>query len=282
MEIKKRLVIPLVKGTLDAFGFKITNADSIMCLIDLNVSPEGFPCIFKELDMVSILSVKIHTPFLVGLFSYCFLKEVDIRDGTFFEVRVSELKEYLSLSSGGKGFDVVEAVKELAPIQGDIKGRGMFSLFSDISYEKGILRFNSVYFAFLICHIMTYEERGSLYTSAISSDIVAGKQIAAKEVVFVVTSIAVRRGRGEAHITLNRLLQRCPTFGARFKELHSSDANRLIKSTLEEASALLKKYCYFPGKKVSLDISGIGGRFELGRKVRIIIEERGVKYGEKN
>ena len=282
-EIKKWLVLLAVCGLVDAFSFKITKPESVVCLMPKAAySEQDKASMLNPDDYLSNFSVKINTPFLMGLFSFCYLNAATARKGTRFSLKVSDLKRYLSLSSGGRGFNVVGAVKDFESIYGYIEGQEVLPIVSDISCDAGVLSFDSVYFAFLIYYMETQIKVGPKYCSAVSSDIVGGRFTAAKEVAVVLANIVARKSKGVCSISLNRLLQRCPTFGARFKELSDSEANRYLKRTLEDGKAAFKTYCFFKGVKVRVALPSTINRFELRHKVYMTIKKVGGSNGGDN
>lgn len=282
-EIKKWLVLLAVRGLVDAFSFKITKPESVVCLMSkVAYSEQDKVAMLNPDDYLSNFSVKMNTPFLMGLFSFCYLNADVARKGTRFSIKVNDLKRYLSLSSGGRGFDVVGAVKGFESVYGYIKGQEARPIVSDITYDAGVLSFDSVYFAFLIYYMKTQIKTGPMYCSAVSSDIVGGRFTAAKEIVVVLANICARKSKGVCSISLNRLLQRCPTFGARFKELSDSEANRYLKRTLEEGKEVFKAYCFFKGVRVSIMLPSTINRFELRHEVYMNIKKVGGSNGDCN
>ncbi len=281
-EIKKLLVLLAVRGLVDAFSFKITKPESVVCLMSKAAYSEcDKAAMLNPDDYLSTFNIKMNTPFLMGLFSFCYLNAEVARKGTRFSIKVNDLKRYLSLSSGGRGFDVVGAVKDFESIYGYIEGQEIHPIVSDIACDAGVLSFDSVYFAFLIYYMETQIKAGPMYSSAVSSDIVGGRFTAAKEVAVVLANIVARKSKGVCSISLNRLLQRCPTFGARFKELSDSEANRYLKRTLEDGKAAFNTYCFFKGVKVSVVLPTIN-RFELRHEVYMTIKKVGVSNGDSN
>lgn len=279
-EIKMWLVLLAVRGLVDAFYFKITKPESVVCLMSKAAySEHDKAAMLNPDDYLSNFSVKMNTLFLIGLFSFCYLNVDVARKGTRFSIKVSDLKKYLSLSSGGRGFDVIGAVKDFESVYGYIEGQDIHPIVSDVVYDAGVLSFDSVYFAFLIYYIETQVKTGPMYCSAVSSDIVAGRFTAAKEIAVVLANICARKSKGVCSISLNRLLQRCPTFGARFKELSDSEANRYLKRTLEEAKETFKTYCFFKGVKVSVALPSTINRFELRHEVVMNIKKVGGNNG---
>ena len=282
-EIKKWLVLLAVRGLVDAFSFKITKPESVVCLMSKAAySEQDKAAMLNPDDYLSNFSVKMNTPFLIGLFSFCYLNAEVARKGTRFSIKVNDLKKYLSLSSGGRGFDVIGAVRDFESVYGYIEGQDIHQIVSDIAYDAGVLSFDSVYFAFLIYYIETQVKTGPMYCSAVSSDIVGGRFTAAKEVAVVLANIVARKSKGVCSISLNRLLQRCPTFGARFKELSDSEANRYLKRTLEDGKAAFKTYCFFKGVKVSVALPSTINRFELRHEVYMTIKKVGGSNGGDN
>lgn len=282
-EIKKWLVLLAVRGLVDAFSFKITKSESVVCLMSKAVySEQDKAVMLNPDDYLSNFSVKMNTPFLMGLFSFCYLNAETARKGIRFSIKVNDLKRYLSLSSGGRGFDVVGAVKDFESVYGYIEGQDVLPIVSDIAYDAGVLSFDSVYFAFLIYYMETQTKTGPKYCSAVSSDIASGRFTAAKEIAVVLANICARKSKGVCSISLNRLLQRCPTFGARFKELSDSEANRYLKRTLEDGKAAFKIYCFFKGVKVSVALPSTINRFELRHEVYMTIKKVGVSNGDSN
>lgn len=272
-----------VRGLVDAFSFKITKPESVVCLMTkADYSEQDKAAMLNPDDYLSNFSVKMNTPFLIGLFSFCYLNVDVARKGTRFSIKVSDLKKYLSLSSGGRGFDVVGAVKEFESVYGYIKGQDIHPIVSDVVYDAGVLSFDSLYFAFLIYYMKTQIKAGPMYCSAVSSDIVGGRFTAAKEIAVVLANIVARKSKGVCSISLNRLLQRCPTFGARFKELSDSEANRYLKITLDEAKDAFKAYCFFKGVKVSVTLPPTINRFELRHEVYMSIKKVGGSNGSSN
>lgn len=279
-EIKKLLVLLAVRGLVDAFSFKITKPESVVCLMSKAAySEQDKVAMLNPDDYLSTFNIKMNTPFLMGLFSFCYLNAEVARKGTRFSIKVNDLKKYLSLSSGGRGFDVIGAVRDFESVYGYIEGQDIHQIVSDIAYDAGVLSFDSVYFAFLIYYIETQVKTGPMYCSAISSDIVCGRFTAAKEVAVVLANIVARKSKGVCSISLNRLLQRCPIFGARFKELSDSEANRYLKRTLKAGKAAFKTYCFFKGAKVSIALPSTINRFELRHEVVMTIKKVGGNSG---
>lgn len=282
-EIKKWLVLLAVRGLVDAFSFKITKPESVVCLMSKAAySEQEKATMLNPDDYLSNFNVKMNTPFLMGLFSFCYLNTEVARKGTRFSIKVNDLKRYLSLSSGGRGFDVVGAVKKFESVYGYIEGQGIRPIVSNISYDAGVLSFDSVYFAFLIYYMETQVKAGPKYCSSVKSEIVCGRFAAAKEIAVVLANIVARKSKGVCSISLNRLLQRCPSFGARFKELSDSEANRYLKRTLEDGKAAFKTYCFFKGVKVSVALPSRINRFELRHEVYMTIKKVGGSNGGSN
>ncbi len=282
-KIKKWLVLLAVRGLVDAFSFKITKPESVVCLMSKAAySEQDKANMLNPNDYLSNFSVKMNTPFLMGLFSLCYLNAGTTRKGVRFSMKVNNLKKYLSLSSGGRGFDVVGAVKDFESVYGYIEGQEVLSIVSDIAYDAGVLSFDSVYFAFLIYYMETQIKAGPMYCSAIRADIASGRFTAAKEIAVVLANIVARKSKGVCSISLNRLLQRCPTFGARFKELSDSEANRYLKRTLEDVKSAFRTYCFFKGAKVSIALPSTINRFELRHEVYMTIKKVGGSNGGSN
>lgn len=276
LKIKSRLSLPVARGMLDAFSFNETHEDSLCSLVN-----PCSPCSHAPLSIYDmgngnkIVGCKINTPFLVGLFSFCYLQDSKVRKGTKFEVSVSELKEYLSLSSGGKGFCLEIEMLDFEKIQAFIQNIGYVPLFSDVGVTLGVLHFESQYFTYLIYYLDRYKEskKGSLYCSAVNSSIVSGRKTAAKEVVLVLAGLAARRVDGCAGISLKTLLKSCPRFAYGFAQLHNSDANRYLKNTLNDAVELFESYCYYPDKKVTIKLPEVINRFNLQEQVLVSIRK---------
>lgn len=279
---KQRLVLPLIKGTTDFASFKVSSpydesypgpGPGFFLSPDADASAEEQEKALNSKDLISIVGKKINTPFLVGLFSFCYLDH-DRMDGCHFCFKAQRLREYLGLSSGGNGFDVIKALKELEHVR-VVSSKVM--VIENLTFSNGLIHFYSLYLFELIMCVSGYEVAGSRYTSAVDSRMVGhGRYTAAKEVVLVLASLAARRGTfngGCAQISLNRLLQSCPTFGNTFRELHNSSANRLLKNTLTKAVELFDKFCWFPDKKVSVVLPDKINRFELRHCVTVIVKE---------
>lgn len=282
-EFKKWLVLLSVRGLVDAFSFKITKPESVVCLMSKAAySVQDKVAMLNPNDYLSNFNVKMNSPFLLGLFSFCYLNGNVARKGTRFSIKVNDLKRYLSLSSGGRGFDVIGTVKEFESVYGYIEGQEILPIVSDIVYNGGVLSFDSVYFAFLIYYMETQVKAGPKYCSAVSSDIAGGRFTAAKEIAVVLANICARKSKGVCSISLNRLLQRCPTFGARFQELSDSDGNRYLKRTLEDGKAAFKTYCFFKGIRVSIALPSTINRFELRHEVYMTIKRVGGSNGDCN
>ena len=276
--IKSRLSVLVAGGMLDAFSFGMAHENSTCCLTNCCDPCSPVPIsIYQMENGDKIVGCKINTPFLVGLFSFCYLQDSEVRDGSRFKVSISELKDYLSLSSGGKGFDVVSVMRDMDDIFGYTLYNGCYPLFSDVSCSDGVLTFESKYFAYMICYLILYKDskKGSMYCSAVSSSIVSGRKTAAKEVVFVLAGLSARRVEGCAGISLKTLLKSCPRFAYGFTQLHNSDANRYIKSTLSEAVELFEAYCYYPDKKVTIKLPKVVNRFSLQEQVLLCIRKAG-------
>ncbi len=282
LDFKQRLVLPLVKGTTDFASFKVScpydesypgPGPGFFLSPDADASAEEQEKALNPKDLISIVGKKVNAPFLVGLFSFCYLDH-DRMDGYHFCFKPQRLREYLNLSSGGNGFDVVKALKELEHVRVVSSNR---SVIEDVRFADGLVYFYSLYLYDLILCVATYKVSGSRYTSAVDSRIVGyGRYTAAKEVVLVLAQLVARRGTfngGCAQISLNRLLQSCPTFGNTFRELHDSSANRLLKNTLTKAVELFNKFCWFPDKKVSIVLPEKINRFELRHCVTVIVKE---------
>lgn len=276
LKIKKRLSLPVARGILDALSFNITHDDSDCSLISSCNPCSPAPMSLYILESgEKLIGCKLNTPFIIGVFSFCYLQDADVRKGTKFEVSMSELKEYLSLSSGGKGFDVVAAMRDIDDMWGITRYRGVHRLFSDVSCSDGVLSFESQYFAYLISYLDAYQkaEKGSLYCSAVSSSIVSGRKTAAKEVVLVLAGLAARRVEGCAGISLKTLLMSCSSFAYGFTQLDNSDANRYLKRTLSDAVELFESYCYYPDKKVTIKLPEVINRFNLQEQVLVSIRK---------
>ena len=169
------LVLLAVRGLVDAFSFKITKPESVVCLMPKAAySEQDKAAMLNPDDYLSNFSIKMNTPFLMGLFSFCYLNAGTARKGIRFSIKINDLKRYLSLSSGGRGFDVVGAVKDFESVYGYIEGQEVLPIISDIACDAGVLSFDSVYFAFLIYYMGTQIKAGPKYCSAVASDIVGG------------------------------------------------------------------------------------------------------------
>lgn len=196
---------------------------------------------------------------IYGLFSFLY-KELDLRNNWEFTVTEKQLCSYLGISSGSKGFRVMEKLKELCNIFGIIEGRGTFPMLQVEEQIGGIYLLKSRYFNVLINSVICdcydkYGDKGKYYTDKLHANIVGERSHTAALIAIELTRLFARTGRYYAHIRLRGLCYRVPHLLPICTSQESrSYRNRQLKRAFEPLAKILYDKADFCGEMNDFEI----------------------------
>lgn len=227
--IRNKLTIPTTRGTLDAFNTRSNNYS--------NGDSE-----FQVIDTQDISSI-----FALEVFSYLYQKRLLTSES---KIRIEDLRSFMSLSRGGKSYDIRSEIVELSQKTGSI--RNSHIMLMEISF---VGRFITIKSDYMIALAQAMNEnsrkadgrRGALYCSLVYADIIKCRNSAASEIAIEICKLIERRGpvsEGRpAHLSTKALIDRCPTLWRKFYNAKTvSRRNQIIRDDLARAKEIILRH----------------------------------------
>lgn len=306
--MEERLIIPTLSGFKDMLRPAISDEKSRMAL--LNVQNEDF--VFKGhvlyhrskalseneiFDLIAEPKINrpLDEPVLVNaIFSFLYLKR-DLRNQVEFETSINELNSFMGVSTGAKGFRLVEKLEALSNIYGVISGVGVFPLLEVRRFQNKLI-LTSHYFHQALNMMLTesvnrYGERGIYYTDKVHASLVAERNKTAALIVIELARLIVTAGRrGKPHITLSELALRIPQLyaiwsnpnGTSFQNRQLHRAFSKVKQLMADKTKLPKAYPELSIEIPVLQVSKPDAVIHIRHKGNEIIKKEAVQAWRKN
>ena len=262
-----RLIIPSCDGLLDAFNGRQTN---------------------YKIDSRCWLSEGSITLFCLTLFSFLYSQRVlgDLK----VHFKISGFKRYISYNEGGKSIDLIRQFQELNAMgyfwAGEYFEKAFIVEFDDT--KRGV-SIDIPYFDRVYREMKKisgeYSRWGRkistgkpTYTALIYVEVLKERNKCAVEMVIELVKAIERRGPlaedRDGHISVDTLINRCPTLYRRVQAIEVKEKNRIVKNAFKKAQKLLADrtdiYKTFEGLSIRMD----------GKVVKFIYEKR-IFNGEK-
>ncbi len=215
---------------------------------------------------------------IYGLFSYLYAEQ-DIRNKHVFETTVIELSNYLGISTGSKGFKIVEKLIEISKVYGIIPGVGVFPLIEiEEQQDKLIIKSQYLHMAFnaVINECFNnYGERGKYYTDKVYANILTEKNKAAALVAIEIANLIARARGNKAHISVRNIIIKIPQLTAICLSNNTSTSNKnkqlkrvfsKVYDILEDKTSLFNDLKYLKICIPSVNISNLDAVIDISYK----------------
>ncbi|MFC5530473.1 hypothetical protein [Cohnella yongneupensis] len=272
----ERLLIPTLKGYRDMLRTAVTEENESKAVlfhpkVDDYVLKNGcLYCRGSALSYEQIISLvsnpevnkSLKEPILpYALFSFMYSKG-DVRNNARLETTESELCSFLGVSTGGNGFKLIEKLRHLQYVYGEIPTRGVFPFLQIEEQQAGRYVLTSEYLHHVLNMMLAesfekYGHRARYYTNKVHSDIVAVRNKTAAVIVIELSHLIVTAGRqGKPHMTLQELVLRIPQLLAIWTSTQHRTGfrNRQLKRAFEPVVDLMREKTALYDELLDLDI----------------------------
>jgi len=254
------LIIPTLSGYTDVFRPTISKPDSKAFLFNPQDSRyrlegrvltlNGSPIRKEELlrlagDPAENQPIKENV-LIYGVFSYLFQRK-DFANSSSFEIGITDISRYFGVTTGEKGFRLLEKLQSLATVYGILADSGEVFPLLTVEPSDSKLRLTSIYLhrvlsAMLAIHYDWEKRKPFFYTGLAYASLIAARNTAAALIVIELVRLIVSAGsRRSPSIAVSRLEQYVPQLRAiRLSDCSTSRKNRDLKRIFRVVYRLLQ------------------------------------------
>lgn len=269
--VKNKLYIITLSGYRDALKPSVTDENCKAVLLNLEnadyVLNQGVlyyngSALSEEYLFELAANPNFNHPIKEGVLVHCIFSflysKCDLRNRAEFETSENEINKYLGVSTGHKGFKLLDKIKELSNVYGIIEGK-VFNLI-EVEDQQSNLQIRCLYLHILLNTIIDesfnrFGERAKYYTDKVSTEIISVKNKTAALIVIELAGLVARSRGTKCHITLKNLFYRVPQLMAIYLSKNStSQKNQQLRRSFNIVDSVFQNKTEIPNELVEFEI----------------------------